>query len=51
MPTNDIIDNRSRELAPEIKAFLADSVRAHFAVGYFFLSGFQAIVPSRIKLR
>jgi len=27
MPTHDIIDNRSRELAPEIEAFLADSVR------------------------
>jgi len=43
MPTHDIIDNRTRELAPEIKAFLADSIRAHFAVGYFFLSGFQAV--------
>jgi len=40
---HDIIDNRTRELAPEINNFLADSVRAHFAVGYFFLSGFQAI--------
>ena len=34
---HDIIDNRTRELAPEIKDFLADSIRAHFAVGYFFL--------------
>ena len=40
---HDIIDNRTRELAPEISAFLADSVRVHFAVDYFFLSGFQAI--------
>jgi superfamily II DNA or RNA helicase len=40
---HDIIDNRTRELAPEIVNFLADSVRAHFAVGYFFLSGFEAI--------
>ena len=40
---HDIIDNRTRELAPEINNLLADSVRAHFAVGYFFLSGFQAI--------
>ena len=40
---HDIIDNRTRELAPEINNFLADSIRAHFAVGYFFLSGFQAI--------
>ncbi len=40
---HDIIDNRTRELAPEINNFLADSIRAHFAVGYFFLSGFEAI--------
>jgi hypothetical protein len=40
---HDIIDNRTRELAPEIKAFLSDSIRAHFAVGYFFLSGFEVI--------
>jgi hypothetical protein len=30
---HDIIDNRTPELAPEIKDFLADSIRAHFAVG------------------
>jgi len=51
---HDIIDNRSRELAPEINNFLADSVRAHFAVGYFFLSGFQAIaehIPALDQLR
>jgi len=42
MPHN-IIVNRTRELAPEINAFPADSIRAHFAVGYFFLSGFEAI--------
>jgi hypothetical protein len=51
---HDIIDNRTRELAPEIKDFLADSIRAHFAVGYFFLSGFQAIaahIPHLDQLR
>jgi SNF2 family DNA or RNA helicase len=51
---HDIIDNRSRELAPEINNFLADSVRAHFAVGYFFLSGFDAIaghIPHLDQLR
>ncbi|TEU15784.1 MAG: helicase [Anaerolineales bacterium] len=51
---HDIIDNRSRELAPEINNFLADSIRAHFAVGYFFLSGFQAIaehIPHLDQLR
>ena len=29
---HDIIDNRTRELAPEINNFLADSIRVHFAV-------------------
>jgi len=51
---HDIIDNRTRELAPEINNFLADSIRAHFAVGYFFLSGFQAIaehIPALDQLR
>jgi len=51
---HDIIDNRTRELAPEIKNFLADSHRAHFAVGYFFLSGFEAIaaqIPHLDQLR
>ncbi|MGA9351814.1 MAG: helicase-related protein [Anaerolineae bacterium] len=51
---HDIIDNRTRELAPEISNFLADSIRAHFAVGYFFLSGFQAIaehIPHLDQLR
>jgi len=51
---HDIIDNRTRELAPEIVNFLADSVRAHFAVGYFFLSGFEAIaaqIPHLDRMR
>ena len=54
MTRHDIIDNRTRELAPEINNFLADSIRAHFAVGYFFLSGFQAIaehIPHLEQLR
>ena len=54
MPTHDIIDNRNRQLAPEINRFLADSNRAHFAVGYFFLSGFQTIaqqIPHLEQLR
>jgi len=51
---HDIIDNHIRELAPEISNFLTDSIRAHFAVGYFFLSGFQAIaehIPHLDQLR
>ncbi len=54
MPTHDIIDSRTRELAPEINNFLADSIRAHFAVGYSFLSSFQAIaehIPHLDQLR
>ena len=41
----DIIDNRTRQLAEEIGSRLNASQRAHFAVGYFFLSGFEAIEP------
>lgn len=54
MPTHDIIDNRTRELAPKINNFVADSICAHFAVGYFFLSGFEAIaehIPHLDQLR
>ena len=43
MPTHDIIDNRTRELAPEINRLLADSIRAHFAVEYFFLLNSEVI--------
>ncbi|RLC76632.1 MAG: helicase, partial [Chloroflexi bacterium] len=51
---HDIIDNRTQKLAPVINDFLADSVRAHFAVGYFFLSGFETIaarIPHLDQLR
>jgi hypothetical protein len=40
---HDITDNRTRERAPEINNFLAHSVRAHFAVGYFFLPNSEVI--------
>ena len=43
MPTHDIIDNRSEKLVDHIKQILPASERAKFAVGYFFLSGFEAI--------
>jgi hypothetical protein len=39
---HDIIDNRARELAPEINNFLADSIRASLAVGYSSLSGSES---------
>lgn len=43
MPTHDIIDNRREKLADHIKQILCTSNAARFAVGYFFLSGFDAI--------
>lgn len=49
--THDIIDNRSELLVDHLKRYLADSESAHFAVGYFFLSGFQAIAPEVRKLK
>lgn len=43
MPQHDVIDNRTTRLVDRVKDFLPHSQAAHFAVGYFFLSGFQAI--------
>ncbi len=40
---HDIIDNRESFLADAVQPLLSQSARAHFAVGYFFLSGFKAI--------
>jgi hypothetical protein len=40
---HDIIDNQELHLADAVRPLLSESVRAHFAVGYFFLSGFKAI--------
>jgi len=40
---HDIIDNRESHLADAVRPLLDQSERAHFAVGYFFLSGFKAI--------
>jgi len=39
----DIIDSRNSYLAEAVQPLLNESVRTHFAVGYFFLSGFKAI--------
>jgi hypothetical protein len=46
MPTHDIIDNRKQKLVDKINQILHSSQAAHFAVGYFFLSGFTAIALS-----
>ncbi|RUR74870.1 helicase-related protein [Chlorogloeopsis fritschii PCC 9212] len=43
MPIHDIIDNRTRKLVDQINCILDSSQAAHFAVGYFFLSGFTTI--------
>ena len=43
MPTHDIIDNRSEKLTDHINAILKSTEKCKFAVGYFFLSGFEAV--------
>ncbi len=43
MPSHDIIDNRHQKLVDKINCILESSEAAHFAVGYFFISGFTAI--------
>lgn len=43
MSSHDIIDNRSDKLIDCIKQILPAADSAKFAVGYFFLSGFEAI--------
>lgn len=43
MSTHDIIDNRNEKLVDHIKQILPAAESAKFAVGYFFLSGFEAI--------
>jgi superfamily II DNA/RNA helicase/HKD family nuclease len=48
MGTHDIIDNRNEKLADHINTILQGTERAKFAVGYFFLSGFEAI-KDRLK--
>lgn len=40
---SDIIDNRNQKLVDKINCILDSSEAAHFAVGYFFISGFTAI--------
>ena len=48
MTSHDIIDNRSAKLADHINRILQGTDRAKFAVGYFFLSGFD-VVKDRLK--
>ena len=41
--THDIIDNRNEKLVDHINRILPSTERVKFAVGYFFLSGFEPI--------
>ena len=43
MTTHDIIDNRSEQLLDHINQILPIAEEAKIAVGYFFLSGFEAV--------
>ncbi len=43
MSTHDVIDNRNENLVDNILTILSEADKAKFAVGYFFLSGFQAL--------
>jgi hypothetical protein len=40
---HDIIDNRTERLVDHIRRILPGSRSAKFAVGYFFLSGLEAV--------
>lgn len=48
---HDIIDNRETFLADAVRPLLTQSERAHFAVGFFFLSGFKAIAKELETVR
>ncbi len=48
---HDIIDNRTSFLGDAVRPLLGQSERAHFAVGYFFLSGFKAIAKELEKVQ
>lgn len=43
MPTHDIIDNQNEKLIDHINSILKSTEKAKFAVGYFFLSGFETL--------
>ena len=43
---HDVIDNRNEKLLDHIRRILPGSQSARFAVGYFFLSGLEAVAAS-----
>ena len=49
--SHDIVDNRQEKLVDQINRILSTSESAHFAVGYFFLSGFTAIAPRLTNIK
>lgn len=51
MASHDIIDNRRRKLVDHIQTILGTTECARFAVGYFFLSGLEAIARSLRKVK
>jgi hypothetical protein len=51
MPNHDIIDNRDEKLIDHIRQILPGSQSARFAVGYFFLSGLEAVADQLANVR
>jgi hypothetical protein len=47
----DIIGNQTTYLGDAVRPLLNQSESAHFAVGYFFLSGFKAIAAELEKVQ
>src|SRR4051812_32133790 len=51
MPTHDVIDNREQTLADHVRRILATAESARFAVGYFFVSGLDAVAAELEDVR
>ena len=43
---SDIVDNRTVKLSDRIRSILTSTKSAHFAVGYFFLSGLESVADA-----
>ncbi len=48
--SHDIIDNRTEKLIDHIRRILPGSQAARFAVGYFFLSGLEAVADQLVNV-
>jgi superfamily II DNA or RNA helicase len=51
MPTHDIIDNREQKLCDHVRRILETADMARFAVGYFFVSGLDAVAAELENVR